>query len=427
MFSRRIKVGYFVLEGMNSFATVYFFYYFYFFMEGEFGFGNKANLTLAALNGGMYALCAWWAGKFAQRFGYFLALKVGFGTMLVAMVIGSQLHSAAGEISMMLLTVLGMSFTWPTLEALASEGEDRKGVQHMVGLYNVVWAATAAVASFSGGAMLQKLGPRSLFLVPAAIQLAQLALTVSLERVAGRRRTTGALSAGAPAMESGEGFALAISPAGTGAALAVAHEAEAVPAAQAQRFLQMAWLANPFGYIAINTTIAAMPGIAGRLGLSTMVAGFCGSVWCFARLGAFTLLWRWAGWHYRFRWLLLAYALLVGTFTAILLAPSIALLVSAQVFFGIALGLLYYSSLFYSMDRSETKGEHGGIHEAVIGLGNFTGPAVGAATLQFLPAYPSSGALAVSVLLLGGMGGLVAIWKKGANSVRNRSGGRTAS
>ena len=45
MFSRRLKTGYFVLEGLNSFATVYYFYYFYFFMQTEFGFGNKANLA----------------------------------------------------------------------------------------------------------------------------------------------------------------------------------------------------------------------------------------------------------------------------------------------------------------------------------------------------------------------------------------------
>ena len=35
----------------------------------------------------------------------------------------------------------------------------------------------------------------------------------------------------------------------------------------------------------------------------------------------------------------------------------------------------------------ETKGEHGGIHEAAIGLGNFAGPALGAASLDFLPQF----------------------------------------
>jgi hypothetical protein len=173
----------------------------------------------------------------------------------------------------------------------------------------------------------------------------------------------------------------------------------------------MAWLANPFSYIAINTLIAVMPGIALRLGLSTAQAGFCASVWCFVRLGTFAMLWLWPGWHYRFRWLLAAYLALMVTFAAILTIPSLAMLITAQLFLGVALGLIYYSSLFYSMDVGETKGEHGGIHEALIGLGNFIGPAVGAAALHFLPQYPNSGAAAVSVLLLGGLGALLGIWR----------------
>jgi hypothetical protein len=147
-----------------------------------------------------------------------------------------------------------------------------------------------------------------------------------------------------------------------------------------------------------------------------MVAGFCCSLWCFARVGAFFVLWRWNGWHYRFRWLLAAYVTLVGTFAAILLAPNLVSLVLVQIVFGSAAGLIYYSSLFYSMDLGDTKGEHGGIHEAVIGLGNFAGPAVGAASLHFLPQYANSGAFAVSGLLLVGLGALLAIWHKGTQA-----------
>ena len=178
----------------------------------------------------------------------------------------------------------------------------------------------------------------------------------------------------------------------------------------------MAWLANPFAYIGINTLIALMPGIAQRLELSTTLAGFWGSLWCFARFGTFVGLWLWPGWHYRFRWLLAAYLALVGAFITILLAPNLPVLAAAQMVFGGAVGLIYYSSLFYSMDSSETKGEHGGIHESVIGLGNCAGPAVGAAALQFLPQYSHSGALAVTLLLLCGLGGLAAIWWSGRAS-----------
>lgn len=68
--------------------------------------------------------------------------------------------------------------------------------------------------------------------------------------------------------------------------------------------------------------------------------------------------------------------------------------------------MIYYSSLFYSMDVGETKGEHGGIHEAAIGLGNAGGPGLAALALAFFPGFHASGALAVCVLLFIGLAGL---------------------
>jgi len=129
------------------------------------------------------------------------------------------------------------------------------------------------------------------------------------------------------------------------------------------------------------------------------------------RLGMFVVLWRWTAWHYRFAGLVAAYALLIVSFATILMTPVLGILIAAQVVFGAAIGLIYYSSLFYAMDASDSNSEHGGIHEAAIGVGNCVGPAVGAATLQYLPQMQNSGALAVTVLLLFGFGGLFAVRK----------------
>ena len=388
MTQRQFKTGYFVLEGLNSFSTTFYFYYFYFFMQARFGYGNKANLVLAALNGLLYMFAAWWGGRFAQRAGYFTALKLGFSIMIGALALGLFLDSAAGQITVMLATAIGMCFTWPTLEALVSEGESPAGLQRMLGIYNIGWAGTGALAYFVGGAVLDRLGLQSQYFVPLAILVMQLGLTCWLGA------QVRAHPAPSPAVE-----------------MPGPMEMNPRPIARTRGFLRMAWLANPFAYIAINTLVAVMPGIAQRLGLSTTTAGFCCSLWCFARLGAFFGLWFWPGWHYRFRWLLAAYLTLIATFVVILTVPNLVVIVLAQLVFGVAIGLIYYSSLFYSMDVGETKGEHGGIHEAAIGLGNFVGPAVGAASLHFLPQYANSGAVAVSVVLLGGLGALLGIWR----------------
>jgi hypothetical protein len=80
--------------------------------------------------------------------------------------------------------------------------------------------------------------------------------------------------------------------------------------------------------------------------------------------------------------------------------------VITQIGFGLSVGLIYYSSLFYSMHASEEKGTHGGLHEAMIGAGLFVGPACGASSLFFFP-YLALAAWPVAGLLVAGLAGLV--------------------
>jgi predicted MFS family arabinose efflux permease len=374
----------YTIEGINSFATVVYFNYLYFFFRDQFGFDNKHNLALAALIGLIYTVTSWQAGKFAQRCGNFTALKIGFGIMAAGLAVGSQLHFVAGAIVAACVVNVGMCFTWPVLEALVSEGANPA---RAVGIYNITWAIANASAFFIGGTLIEKLGYRSIYFVPLAFMLAQFAMVFWLEKIHVVETVA----------EIENDFS--------------AREANQVSPARAKNFQRLAWLANPFAYIAINTLIAVLPGIAAKFNLSTSLAGFVCSLWCFARVAAFVVLWRWTAWHYQFRWLAGAFALLIVSFAVILVVPALAVVLLAQIFFGVAIGLIYYSSLFYSMDASDTKSEHGGIHEAAIGAGNCIGPVVGAAALEFLPQFQNSGAIAVSVLLLCGFGGLVSIWK----------------
>jgi len=310
--------------------------------------------------------------------------------VIAGLAVGSHLGSVSGVILAATVTNIGMCCIWPTLEALVSESEPPAGVPRAVGIYNIVWAVTNALAFFIGGTLVEKFGyQKSIFYLPLAMVLAQLALTFWLQNHANE---TARAAAGEPIA-------------------APLPDPNRPSPARAKTFLRMSWLANPFAYIAINTLIAVTPGLAAKFHVSPMFAGFVWSLWCFIRLGAFVVLWRWTDWHYRFRWLAASFAVLILSFATILLSPSLVVLIVAQIFFGGAIGLIYYSSLFYSMDGGSAKSEHGGIHEAAIGLGNCVGPAIGAAALQWVPQYADSGAIAVSVLLLGGFGGLLTIWK----------------
>jgi predicted MFS family arabinose efflux permease len=396
MSPRLFLTGCFALEALNALGTTWYFFYIYFFTEAKFGFGKPQNLALAAGLGSAYAAASWLGGKFAQRRGYFTALHIGCAVMAASVTVGSMVTSLGAHLAVMFTGIAGMALTWPALQALVSEGQPRARLMTMLGIYNLVWSGFGAVAYSTGGAMIESWGPRAQFLVPAALFTAQVALVLWLKR-------------GSPRTCSGETVeACGAKPAKFFPASSVAPKT----------FLRMAWVANPFAYLAINTVVAMGPSIAKALELSPRYAGYYCSIWMFVRSVAFGLFWFWPGWHYRFRWLVAAYVGMIGAFAIVLLASSVAVLVAAQVGFGLCIGLIYYSSLFYSMDVGETKGEHGGIHEAVIGLGSAAGPAVGAAGLWLAPAAPHASVWAVGVLLFGGLGLLLWVRQNGRGRER---------
>jgi predicted MFS family arabinose efflux permease len=388
---RQLKTGYFVLAAVNTLANCYFFNYLFFFLRDQFGFGNRQNLWVSALYGFVYIFSAWQCGRFAQRRGFLTSLKLGFGGLAMLMVIGGLLGSAAGVICVLVGYSIVLLFTWPALEALVSENETRSGVQHMVGIYNCTWAAAAALAYFTEGRLYEWLGRGAVFGVPAALFIGEFVFVVWLSghAVKPTEVTSTPVEDAKPHPEPAA-FRQPVSPRG---------------------FLKMAWLANPFAYVAMNTLLAVMPGIAEKLALSPSQVGVYCSIWFFGRLAAFALLWQWPGWHYRFRWLLSAFVTLIAGFACLLLTRQFWVFMLAQVFFGLATGLIYYSSLFYSMDVGEASAEHGGLHEAAIGAGVFAGPAVGAAALQFLPRHSNTGVFAVTALLSVGLVGLLFLWR----------------
>jgi len=293
------------------------------------------------------------------------------------------------RMAVLVVWTLAVCFTWAPLEALTSESDSRAGVARLVGIYNVIWSSGAAVAYFTGGALQETLGAASLFWLPAGIHAVQWVLAHALQRAA--RRAGGEVPAASPAVAEEPDFAQ--------------HHVSAV---LAKKFLHMAWLANPFAYVAMNTVIPLIPELASRFHLTTALAGFVASVWMFARLVAFVVLWRWTGWHYRFGWLAGAFVLMIASFGVLLLTSSLSIVVVAQLVFGLAVGLIYYSSLFYSMDvGAESQGEHGGYHETLIGLGLFLGPAAGAMSSRLAPDSAHAGVWAVGCLLVAGFMSLV--------------------
>jgi MFS family permease len=361
----------FLIELINCFAAVYYSNFLFFYMKIRFGFGELENLLLAALNGLVYIVAAWKGGAFAQRHGYYFSLYVGFSLFASAMAAGLFFHTAYAQVIIFALWSIAVCFIWPAIEAIVCEGSGKK-LPDMVGFYNITWAAGGAFAYFTAGILLERCGLQSLFWIPLGLIAIETVLLIIVRKAARPKQS----SAGPAEIVTSEGRP-----------------------ADAKHFMHLAWLANPLAYVAINTVIPLVPTLSAKLGLSTAAAGIVCSVWMFARLGAFVWLWRWTGWHYRFGWLAGAFGAMVACFVLIVVAGSVPLLLIAEIGFGLTTGLIYYSSLYYSMNASEEKGAHGGLHEAMIGAGLFLGPACAAGALALLPSSAHAGVWSVSGLL----------------------------
>src|ERR1019366_6225564 len=179
--NQKIRNTSFVIEGLNSFATILYFNYLFFFMQARFGFNDKGNLAIAALLGFIYVFAAWQAGRLAHRLGYFLTLKLGFAVMIAGLIAGSMLDFVTGQIFAAAVVTIGMCGTWPTLEALVSESATPAHVPRVVGIYNIPWAVANAVAYFIGGTLIKLFGFKIIFIAPIGIVLAQLVLTFWME------------------------------------------------------------------------------------------------------------------------------------------------------------------------------------------------------------------------------------------------------
>jgi len=380
-----IKSFFFLIEAINSFATSYYFYYFFFFTRDVFGFSSTANLGTCALHGLVYMGAARFGGNYGQKKGYFKALRLGFVLMLVLLLAGSVSTNKIVHILLLMAWTFAMCFTWPVLEALVSQNETSQKLSQLLGVYNLVWAGASALTYFFGGALFQKLGSKSLFLIPAALHFVQLLLLAYLER-----RASQPMSDGSRVLSQSSG-----------------SDDPAPRSSEHRAFLTMARVANPFAYVAMNAAIPIMPYLSLKFHLTLAQAGFFGSIWFFARMAAFFILWRWEGWHYRFPLLLGSVVGIIAGFASILLLNSLHLVIAAQILFGLSVGLVYYSSLFYSMDLGGAKAEHGGIHEAAIGAGVFTGSAVGALSGVFFPGNIGAGVWPVTAILFLGCGALI--------------------
>jgi predicted MFS family arabinose efflux permease len=312
-------------------------------------------------------------GRLIERRGCRNSMKLGLFGLSAGALAGWILPEGWNMVTAIGLVAGFQGFIWPAIEAALTRGEPQYRVQNLVGMYNLGWSGASGLSFFMTTPLMSAFGLRAMFALPLLLYVFNMFMVWKV----------------LPDYDSVPDEHHAV----------VDPEGVELTPQQRHAFRVLGWLANPMAYVAINVIVTYNPVVAQRIGVSFATASSWFSLWFYVRMFAFDLLRRWSGWHYRPNLLFAAFGMAMLGFAGMMLAPSLAVHLLAQVVFGLSIGLLYQSSLFYSMAGSEEKGTHGGFHESFIGLGIATGASLAFAGDHIAPQHPALSVLLVWVLM----------------------------
>jgi MFS family permease len=361
----------FFIEGILSFASNLLFIGVFFYTAEVFHWGLVRNFLLASGQGAVYVVASLASQRVARLLGdrrLLIWANVALGSVCVA---GIFVSDPAVLTVLIIAYVPLMALNWPVLEAASAANADPHTMSRRLGLYNLIWAGTGAMALAAQGTIL-KIDPRGIFFVPLVIHVVIVGLIV---------------------WTRGYGVARTADPA------TVAHP-DPEPALLRQRTLAL-WLSRialPSTYIVIYSVSALMPVLPAIKSLDPSMRTVAGSVWMMSRWVTFCVLGATVFWHTRPQLLLASAVLMLVAFVGVTAPLALPTVVAFQIVLGIALGLIYTASLYFGLVLSDASTEHAGYHEALIGLGQVLGPGAGALTQWRWPDSILAGVIAVSSL-----------------------------
>jgi hypothetical protein len=391
----RLRI-YFLVEFLCSIGQPLLTMGIFFFTHNTLGWGLRANLLLAMGEGAVYTIGAMLAHPIVERFSQRRAL-IAVNVLMAAVVTIAAIAPRDVIVTVVLLLyTFIIAMNWPMLESRVSSCGSTATMSRRIGLYNFVWSGASFVMFAATGAIIH-FWPTGMFAIPLIVHtLSAIALWLGDdpdEVIAQCAKEDGEVAQDHPHAE-----------------LKLRH----------QRTLAL-WLSRislPSMYVAQNALVSMMPTLPSVQTLSVTAQTAMMSVWLLVRCAMFVFLGFTIFWHTRPKLLLLACLMLLLSFLAIALPPSQWIVASAttdrgcivlaQIVLGISMGMIYAASLYFGMVLSEGSTEHGGYHEALIGLGFVLGPAAAFIMQKIAPGnmtasvYAVGGVVAFSLMLASG-------------------------
>ncbi len=373
---------YFALTVMNSICMTIIVATMFFWTRSVFHYTDRENLWLSMAVGLAIVPGARYGGRLADRIGPDRLLAWAFAIDALLLLTGWLPAWRYTPFAVALLYACVVSTCWPALESAIFHAPSRFSKPQRLSIYNVTWSSANTLGLLTSS-LLVAWNPASVIWVPGILHAVSLLFLIR----------TGSRPAPVPAA----GVILASAAAATGG----------IQPSIKRRFMHTAWLGNALTYVMISVLLPLLPALAEKVGRSPSTVIVMTCIFYLTRSLAFVLFGRWEAWHYHRGWNFAALLTAPLAFAGIMLTPSLGLILASMALFGLALGLTYSSSIFYSLDYGEGKGEHGGLHEAVIGMGNLAGPLVGVLGSVWWNSPNGAPAATLALVILGT---LIASW-----------------
>lgn len=335
-----------ILSFIESFSTILFERGSYFFTNERLGFTDNMNLCLALAFGVAYVAGALLSHPVTQRVGERRLLITAVSLQLLTNAVMAAWPSTATIYIGGTLSGLLCGQKWPVVESYVTAGHTPRKTVRILGLFNISWALAVPLALVASGPLIV-LRSWSLFALAATCNLAALGLVcflparpLHLPHDHPERPSSDLLKRLIGLMRSG-------------------------------RFLMLA------AYSCMWILAALLPGIFESLGQKTAEATGLSAVLDVARLAMFAAMFAWAGWHGRTYPLAVAMPILGGGFCLAASGLSVPLVVVGEVLFGMGVGIIYFSALYYAIVVENASVAAGGGHEGLIGSGFALGPLAG--------------------------------------------------
>jgi MFS family permease len=364
-----------------------------------FGWTMRQNFLLACGQGAVYVAGSLSTARVAAWCGGRRRALIVIYAVLTALSLLAALAAKSPPllVAAVLAYILFSAGNWPAVESLVTAGADAHAMSRRVGAYNLVWSATNFVTFATSGTIIEH-WQAGMFVVPAVVHAISMGLMIGYR---------------------GDGGAAAGGGSGGGAADAEGADhahVEPEPALLARRTLAM-WLARislPATYVVSISMMAMMPSLPVMRQLDPAWATLVSSTWMLARFFSFVVLGATVWWHTRPQLLLASAVLMLVAFIGVTTRPTdlvaagaaampyhvdLGSMIAWQLLLGCAMGVIYAGSLYFGMVLSDGSTEHGGYHEALIGLGSILGPGTAALTQWRWPDNVRAGVIAVSSII----------------------------